>query len=244
MNSATKVSGKGAANKFEGNTLQNGTGSKYYLKTGKLGGNGAQFSLTNQAMEQHVYNIKAEIVGRNLETDGMKVIVSKDGSEIANVIAKSKNDVNSLLTNAELKLLDDKTAVIRNFFNSLDIGLGKSRLGNKWYYEAQDGIDVVETSAKMQIIFGDANGRAEVRSEVVDPKLCGKLDDHSDIINFDEDKTRTVQYRMSDKSLAAPDKSAGYIGTFNGMDICLSNMNSVMRTRLSYMSNNTVMDLN
>ena len=244
MNSATKVSGKGAATKFEGNTLQNGTNSKYYLKTGKLGGNGAQFSLTNQAMEQHVYNIKADIVGRNLETEGMKVIVSKDGTEMASVVAKSKNDVNSLLANNELKTLDEKTAVISNFFNSLDIGLGKSRLGNTWYYEAQDGIDVVETSAKMQIIFGDADGKAEVRSEVVDPKLCGKLDDHSDIINFDEDKTRTVQYRMSGKSLAAPSKSAGYIGTFNGMDICLSNMNSVMRTRLSYMSNNTVMDLN
>ncbi len=242
MNGATKVSGRGAAKKFEGNTLQNGTNSKYYLKTGKTGGNGAQFSLANQAMEQHVYNIKAEIVGR--DSDDMKVVVSKDGAEIASVDVQKKADVLSLLSNEELRTLDDKTCLITNFSNALDIGLGKGRNGRPWYYEAQDGIEVVETSAKMQIVFGDANGRAEVRSEVVDPKLCGKLDDHSDIINFDEDKTRTVQYRMSDKSEAALSKGSGYIGTFNGMDICLSGMNSVMRTRLTYMSNNTVMDLN
>ena len=37
---------------------------------------------------------------------------------------------------------------------------------------------------------------------------------------------------------------AGYIGTFNGKEIRVDKMHMVMRSRLYYMGNNTVMDLN
>ena len=95
-----------------------------------------------------------------------------------------------------------------------------------------------------QVGFG---GDAPIRSEVVDTKLTGKLENRDDTLSFDssklDEKTRTVQYRMSASPTTKPGV-AGYIGTFNGLDITVPSMNRVMRTRLHYMGNNTVMDLN
>jgi len=238
-----KVSGEGQINTFDGNELQHN--SKYYLKTGSTDGNGAQFSLTNQAMEQHVYRVYADITPDDTAKNGETVNVTKDGNIIATARIKSDKDVSELLSNSEVDTVNKHTRFVDNFVAALDINKGSSRQDEGWYCEAHDGIEVVETDAKMQIIFGDENGNPQVRSEVIDPHLVGKLESRADTLSMEDSKTRTVQYRMSNSSLNADDsKGSGYIGTFDGMDICIPNINKVMRSRLHYMSNNTVMDLN
>lgn len=238
-----KVSGEGEIGTFDGNELQHN--SKYYLKTGSTDGNGAQFSLTNQAMEQHVYRVYADITPDDTAKNGETVNVTKDGNIIATARIKSDKNVSELLSNSEVDTVNKHTRFVDNFVAALDINKGSSRQDEGWYCEAHDGIEVVETDAKMQIIFGDENGNPQVRSEVIDPHLVGKLESRADTLSMEDSKTRTVQYRMSNSSLNADaDKGSGYIGTFDGMDICIPNINKVMRSRLHYMSNNTVMDLN
>jgi len=221
----TKVSGINPVQSFGGNNLQNGADSKYYLKVGKTDGNGAQMSVVDKqtatagtntgVFEQHVYRVYGDLTGDVLH-NGLRVVVTKDGQEIASTnITSSADTGDGLLGNSE---------VVR------------------WYYEAQDGIEVVETLGRAQLGFTDGNGKPNNRSEVADTKLSGKLESHGDIISGDKDKTRTVQYRMS----AAPMGSdkAYYIGSFNGVDITVSGLNDAFKSRLYYMSNNTVMDLN
>ena len=96
-----------------------------------------------------------------------------------------------------------------------------------------------------QIGFGGNNA---VRSEVIDPKLVGKLDNKGDLLNFDDDKltekTRTIQYKLSSGSDKAKTSGANYMGTFNGIKVVIPGMTDVFKSRLHYMGNNTVQDLN
>ena len=86
-----------------------------------------------------------------------------------------------------------------------------------------------------------------VRSEVADPKLTGKLENRDDTLNFNSatlnQKTRTVQYKMSSSPTTNPGEP-GYIGEFNGEPIVIPQISEILKTRLHYMGNNTVMDLN
>lgn len=248
----TKVSGINPVQSFGGNNLQNGADSKYYLKVGKTDGNGAQMSVVDKqtatagtntgVFEQHVYRIYGDLTGDVLH-NGLRVVVTKDGQEIASTnITSSADTGDGLLGNSEVRNVNERTKFVTNFVKSLDKARGSDRNGVRWYYEAQDGIEVVETLGRAQLGFTDGNGKPNNRSEVADTKLSGKLESHGDIISGDKDKTRTVQYRMS----AAPMGSdkAYYIGSFNGVDITVSGLNDAFKSRLYYMSNNTVMDLN
>ena len=149
------------------------------------------------------------------------------------------------MSNEEVRRVNDRVKFVENFIASLDFEEGKDRENRAWYYEAQDGIDVVEMTAAFHLGFGKDNA---IRSEVADVKLTGKLDNKGDILNFDSsklnEKTRTVQYRLSAAPANASCEKAGYIGTFNGQEIRVDKMYTVMRSRLYYMGNNTVMDLN
>lgn len=248
----TKVSGINPVQSFGGNNLQNGADSKYYLKVGKTDGNGAQMSVVDKqtatagtntgVFEQHVYRVYGDLTGDVLH-NGLRVVVTKDGQEIASTnITSSADTGDGLLGNSEVRNVNERTKFVTNFVKSLDKARGSDRNGVRWYYEAQDGIEVVETLGRAQLGFTDGNGKPNNRSEVADTKLSGKLESHGDIISGDKDKTRTVQYRMS----AAPMGSdkAYYIGSFNGVDITVSGLNDAFKSRLYYMSNNTVMDLN
>ena len=104
---------------------------------------------------------------------------------------------------------------------------------------------MVMSTFAYQIGFGGNNA---VRSEVVDPKLAGKLEHKGDLLNFDDatlaQKTRTVQYKLSAGSKNAPSSGANYMGTFNGVKVVIPGMTDVFKSRLHYMGNNTVQDLN
>lgn len=218
--------------------------NKYYLKENVSGANSSKLDVVNidengklKDMEIHIYNISSD-------TDG-KVTVKKDGVEIVSANIKKDKNASSLLSNEEVKRVNERVKFVDNFIASLDFEEGKDRENRAWYYEAHDGIEVVEMTAAFQLGFGKDNA---VRSEVADVKLTGKLENKGDILNFDSStlnqKTRTVQYRMSAAPANVNCKKAGYIGTFNGQEIRVDNMYMVMRSRLYYMGNNTVMDLN
>lgn len=55
--------------------------------------------------------------------------------------------------------------------------------------------------------------------------------------------TRTVQYKMSSAPTTNPNEP-GYIGDFNGEPIVIPQISEILKTRLHYMGNNTVMALN
>lgn len=221
------------------------TDSKYYLKEDVNGADSSKLDVINideetnklKDTEIHIYNISSDTEG--------KVTVKKDGVEIASSNIKKDKNASSLLSNEEVRRVNDRVKFVENFIASLDFEEGKDRENRAWYYEAQDGIDVVEMTAAFHLGFGKDNA---IRSEVADVKLTGKLDNKGDILNFDSsklnEKTRTVQYRLSAAPANASCEKAGYIGTFNGQEIRVDKMYTVMRSRLYYMGNNTVMDLN
>lgn len=221
------------------------TDSKYYLKEDVNGADSSKLDVINideetnklKDTEIHIYNISSDTQG--------KVTVKKDGVEIASSNIKKDKNASSLLSNEEVRRVNDRVKFVENFIASLDFEEGKDRENRAWYYEAQDGIDVVEMTAAFHLGFGKDNA---IRSEVADVKLTGKLDNKGDILNFDSsklnEKTRTVQYRLSAAPANASCEKAGYIGTFNGQEIRVDKMYMVMRSRLYYMGNNTVMDLN
>lgn len=229
--------------KFGGNDLS--TDSKYYLKEDVSGANSSKLDVLNideetnilKDTEIHIYNISSD-------TDG-KVTIKKDGVEIVSANIKKDKNLSSLLSNEDVKRINERVKFVDNFIESLDFEEGRDRENKAWYYEAQDGIDVVEMTAAYHLGFGKDNA---IRSEVADVKLTGKLDNKGDILNFEEstlnEKTRTVQYRLSGAPANVECEKAGYIGTFNGKEIRVDKMHMVMRSRLYYMGNSTVMDLN
>lgn len=229
--------------RFGGNDLSKD--SKYYLKENVNGADSSKLDVINideetnklKDMEIHIYNISSDTNG--------KVTVKKDGVEIISANIKKDKNASSLLSNEDVKRVNERVKFVENFIASLDFEEGKDRENKAWYYEAQDGIDVVEMTAAFHLGFGKDNA---IRSEVADVKLTGKLENKGDILNFDSsklnEKTRTVQYRMSAAPANASCEKAGYIGTFNGQEVRVDKMYMVMRSRLYYMGNNTVMDLN
>lgn len=220
---------------FGGNRLS--TESKYYLKSNTSDATSSKFDVFNDKIEQHVYRVYADVHG--------KVTVTKDGSEIASSNIKAGKNLSGLLGNADVKRIDDRVKFVTNFVQSLDFEGGKDREAIPWHYEAHDGIEVVETLGIMQVGF-DFN-KEPIRSEVVDPKLTGELENRDDTLNFNDDtieeKTRTVQYKMSSSPTTKPD-IPGYVGKFNGESIIIPQISEILKTRLHYMGNNTVMDLN
>lgn len=210
---------------------------KYYLDKDASDATSSKFDAYNEEFEQHIYRIYSDVYG--------KVTVTKDGSEIISSNIKADKNLSGLLANPDVKRIDDRVKFVTNFIQSLDFEGGKDREAIPWYYEAHDGIEVVESLGFMQVGF-DPRDKA-IRSEVADPKLTGKLENRDDTLNFDSsklnEKTRTVQYKMSSSPTTNPGEP-GYVGEFNGEPITIPQISEILKTRLHYMGNNTVMDLN
>lgn len=89
---------------------------------------------------QDIYTIK-------VDWDGY-IIVEKNN----NILSKSKN-LNEILLNEEISLLDSKTNILTNLYNSLEESdESKDANGESWYYEAFDGVEVVVTDVNYNII--------------------------------------------------------------------------------------------
>lgn len=224
---------------FGGNRLS--TDQKYYLRdtAGSSQSNGIDI-IGEEPLNQVTYRVYKNSSNNLLSSKFGVIIVEKNGSVIAS------GNKSGVLANPEVKDLDSRTKVITNLDNALDNGGDSSDRNNQtWYYEGNEPIEVVMSTFAYQIGFGGNNA---VRSEVVDPKLAGKLEHKGDLLNFDDatlaQKTRTVQYKLSAGSKNAPSSGANYMGTFNGVKVVIPGMADVFKSRLHYMGNNTVQDLN
>ena len=230
-----------AGGSFGGNRLSSPSDKKYYLRDDVTGSQSSAIDVIGEEpLNQVTYKVYKNSANNLLSSKFGVIVVEKNGSVIA-----SGNKA-SVLGNQEVKELDSRTKVITNLDNALDNGGDSSDRNNQnWYYEGNEPIEVVMSTFAYQIGFG---GDSAVRSEVVDPKLAGKLENKSDLLNFSDDKltekTRTIQYKLSSGSKNAPSSGSNYMGTFNNIKVVIPGMTDVFKSRVHYMGNNTVQDLN
>lgn len=232
---ATKVDSGGT---FDGNRLS--SDKKYYLRDNVTGSQSSSLNIIGEEpLDTSVYQVYMNGATNLLNGRFGRITVKKNGSLL------KEGNLSAVLQVPELKDLDSKTNLLTNLTKALDNGVGSSdRSGMQWYYEGNEPLEVVVSSFAYQLGFG---ADSPVRSEVVDPKLSGKLENKSDLLNFNtstiKEKARTIQYRLSAGSTTASGHGSGYMGNFNGMDVRIINMPEVFKSRLHYMSNNTVKDL-
>lgn len=212
---------------------------KYYLRHDGDGSNRANFDCLDSRIEnQYLYTIYSD-------TDG-NVWVTKDGSELAR-ISKTEN-ADKLLSNAELKLLDDNTKLITNYTAVIQRNAGTTRHGDKWHNEAFDGVSVLMTDVSFDVGYG---GDAAKRTNVLDPLLTAPTQSKSDLYNFSEDLVRSSVYVTTKTSSQAEDTSKeGFLGILKGvagmpdLETGLTDIQSMCYTKNFYLPNATVSDLN
>lgn len=231
----TLVSGEGHKNNFGGNKLS--TDGKYYLNGD--GSSRPDIDILDEKFKQTVYRIYSDTSG--------KVTITKDGTELISAQLRADKNTGVLLNNKEVKLLEAKTHIVSNYVNAVDIGLGSDRDNRAWYNEAFNGVEVVMSEMAFSVGFG--NGQ-DVRSSALDPKLTGKLVDRRDLYNFEDgslkEKTRTSQFKTSKKSTiaGASGKAPGYVAGLNGTDIMIPNIENLLYTKVFFIPNANVTDLN
>ena len=91
-------------------------------------------------------------------------------------------------------------------------------------------------------IFGPHSVNVAHYASLIRVKSPTNCDAHLTESNF-QTRSRTVQYKMSSAPTTNPNEP-GYIGDFNGEPIVIPQISEILKTRLHYMGNNTVMALN
>lgn len=141
----------------------------------------------------------------------------------------------------EAKELDKRTLVITNLTKALERNSGHdpsaSWAGENgcWYNESFDGVVVARQATYLTVGLGVP----EVRSTVLDPKLCPPNYGVSDLFS----SAFVSQFRCDSKSDAAKDKVEGYIGTFQGREVTLPEMQNLYSSKKFYIPNVNVQDL-
>lgn len=229
------VCGPGQKSSFGGNTLDRS--GKYYLKVDGSGADRSDLDIVGKVEEKIVWTLSSD-------ADGNVTVKNDKG---VNVVVDKTHGISDLLSNSNIKTLNDRTMLVTNFISALDRNQGNNRNGDAWYNEGFEEIKVIENYVGYQIGLG--NGQ-EARSSALDTKLTGKLGDRRDLYNFDEstlkEKTRTSQFRTSARSTdpSANGKAPGYIGSIDGLDIVIPNIENLMTSKIFYIPNASVTDLN
>lgn len=227
--------------KWGNTTFTTARDNKYYLKKDGSDSTRANIDVLDVRETSHIYTVSSD-------TDG-NVMVYKDGVELARITATES--VSKFYQLEELKLLDDNTKLLSNYVLAIDRNGGSDRENSPWYNEAFDGISVIVTDIRFSLGFG---GDKSVRSLVLDPTLTGKADNKKDLYNFNketlEEKVRTSVFLTSNYSTTTNNRSAGYLGTFKSNDSSMNlqtgitSINSLFHSKLFYIPNATVSDLN
>lgn len=222
----------------EGRGGKTSADDKYYLRHDGDGSNRANFDCLDSRIEnQYLYTIYSDVDGN--------VWVTKDGSELARI--SKTQDVSGLLSNAELKLLDDNTKLITNYTAVIQRNSGTTRHGDKWHNEAFDGVSVLMTDVSFDVGYG---GDAAKRTNVLDPLLTAPTQSKSDLYNFTEDLVRSSVYVTTKTSSQAEQQKEGFLGTLKGvsgmpdLETGLRDIQSMAYTKNFFIPNATVSDLN
>ena len=228
---------------------------KYYLKANSEGVDGAKLGIIDQKQDTITWTIRADENGNVFVTNTAGV----------NVSINSKQSSNDLLNkNATLRTMDNRTKAVSNFVACLERNKGADRNGQPWYNEGFESITVIEHYSAYKLGFTGSGG--SVRSSALDPKLTGYLKDRADTFRYgDEDyykmaksgkplSSSEIKDIMSNKIRASVFKTSavsesnpsveGYIGTFDGYPVTVGDMDFFLFSKLFYIPNATVMDLN
>lgn len=223
-------------------TAKAGSDEKYYLKHDGSGANRANLDvLDNKIVKQVYYEISSDINGT--------VYLKKDGAIIGQ--ASNTQNASTLLANSELKLLDDNTKLITNYFNSIDRNKGKTKDGKSWYNEAFDGIGYLVTDIAIDLGF---NPDSSIRTTIIDTKLLGTSESKTDLYNFEEESIRSLGYFTTKQTSSEVSKKGlvGFLamlpssenGAMKEMVTKFSDINTLAYTKNVFINNFSVSDLN
>ena len=204
--------------------------SKYDLQTGSTSANSSDIDVLEERIETYDWVLTSDADGN--------VTISRDGTAL-----ETLNKTQRTLTNPEVTEFNSRTNMVTNFLNSIDRNLGSDRNGSTWYNEGFS-IGCIEVRLAYRMGFGD--GADSIRSTALNIKANGLLADRTDMFSFEEEKGRSYQFFTSNKSLVneANGKPKFWTGSYDGIDIFVPNMNSLLVSKRFYTSNTTVMDLN
>ena len=204
--------------------------SKYDLQTGSTSANSSDIDELEEKIETYDWVLTSDADGN--------VTIFRDGTAL-----ETLNKTQRTLTNPEVTEFNSRTNMVTNFLSSIDRNLGSDRNGSTWYNEGFS-IGCIEVRLAYRMGFGD--GADSIRSTALNIKANGLLADRTDMFSFEEEKGRSYQFFTSNKSLSAEanGKPKFWTGSYDGIDIFVPNMNSLLVSKRFYASNTTVMDLN
>lgn len=204
--------------------------SKYDLQTGSTSANSSDIDVLEERIETYDWVLTSDADGN--------VTISRDGTAL-----ETLNKTQRTLTNPEVTEFNSRTNMVTNFLNSIDRNLGSDRNGSTWYNEGFS-LGCIEVRLAYRMGFGD--GADSIRSTALNIKANGLLADRTDMFSLEEEKGRSYQFFTSNKSLVneANGKPKFWTGSYDGIDIFVPNMNSLLVSKRFYTSNTTVMDLN
>lgn len=204
--------------------------SKYDLQTGSTSANSSDIDVLEERIETYDWILTSDADGN--------VTIFRDGTAL-----ETLNKTQRTLTNPEVTEFNSRTNMVTNFLSSIDRNLGSDRNGSTWYNEGFS-IGCIEVRLAYRMGFGD--GADSIRSTALNIKANGLLADRTDMFSLDEEKGRSYQFFTSNKSLSAEanGKPKFWTGSYDGIDIFVPNMNSLLVSKRFYTSNTTVMDLN
>ena len=204
--------------------------SKYDLQTGSTSANSSDIDVLEERTETYDWVLTSDADGN--------VTIFRDGTAL-----ETLNKTQRTLTNPEVTEFNSRTNMVTNFLSSIDRNLGSDRNGSTWYNEGFS-IGCIEIRLAYRMGFGD--GADSIRSTALNIKANGLLADRTDMFSLEEEKGRSYQFFTSNKSLSAEanGKPKFWTGSYDGIDIFVPNMNSLLVSKRFYTSNTTVMDLN
>lgn len=227
---------------------------KYYLKANSEAVDGAKLSVLDTKSDKIVWTLRSDENGNvNLtSTSGINASINKNQSASA-----------LLSQNPAIAEMDNRTKAVSNFVGAIERNKGLDRNGQTWYNEGFESIQIIESYNAYKLGFSNSNS---VRSSALDPKLTGYLKDRSDTFRYGDEeyykasktgvpitsdktdqiitnKVRSSIFKTSAYSESKP-SVAGYLGSFDGEDITLGDMDFYLFSKNFYIPNATVMDLN
>lgn len=215
--------------------------------------------------EGKVYSAITKVNIKNEEADGIKDTLDKaiegmkdlnadtmgsaSGVTVQEICKKdtSWDAINGILkAGSDEKDIDDHTLFITNIVKSLLRNEGNDptakwangKTDGKWYNEAFDGIYMVRIKTTIDVGLQ----YPKTRTTALDPALCPPNQGQGDLYST----AFSSQFCLDSKSDAsiASAKEKGYLGTYKGQDLCLPNIEEMYKSRVFYIPNANVQDLN
>lgn len=219
-----------------------------------------QYQLTVEQLTTILSTIK-DAKGTNLSTlsaDNVSVELLKIGKKTQKVGTRDNPEAGTILANLKnnqalnkLYVMNLKTGLIENVVNSVERNTGNDLsapwamtqdvaggyIDGKWYNEANDGIYIVAQTATYKVGFGIPTRRVAA----LDPRLEPATSSKGTIFN----NAHLAQFRIDNKSTSAKaeGKPEGYVGTFDGIEVIMPDLENMYYSRPFFIPDASVSDL-